>query len=185
MVATSGNDMPMPTPSFWGSVVAGTMVVLGIGALSEFLMFGCRVGVYRNGAPDLGAGAAIWMIITSCIAYFVGGLVASQLSLNGTWLHGIVLWGFSIPLSLLIGAAVTVAAGTAYAHTTDVTEQVLNSSGAGAIYNGNVFVSFAGAWAAFLSVILGLIFAVLGSTAGACACAQGMSRRVTEIPPRN
>jgi hypothetical protein len=112
------------------------------------------------------------MIITACIAYFVGGMVASRLSLNGSWLQGLVLWGFSIPLSLLIVAAVTAAAGIAYAHTTQLTEQIVNSSGTGALYQGNVFVNFAGAWAAFLSVGLGLVFALLGSTTGSCACSQ-------------
>jgi hypothetical protein len=49
IVSAAATDIPVPAPSFWGSIVAGTTVVLGIGALSDFLMFGCHVGVYRNG----------------------------------------------------------------------------------------------------------------------------------------
>ena len=170
-------DLPLPMPSFWGSVVAGSVVVLGIGALSELLMVGCHVGVMENGAPAVGLGTAFWMAITACIAYYVGGLVASRLSLNGSWLQGLVLWGFSIPLSLLIGAAITGAAGVAYAHTTHLTEQLANSTNAGSLYGGNLFFNFAGIWTAFVTVALGLIFAVIGSMSGSCMGAGQNVRR--------
>ncbi len=145
MIAARERELSVPAPSFWGPIATGAMVVLGIVALSDFLMF--DAGVYRD-------GAAIWMIITACVAYYAGGLVASRLSLNGTWLQGAVLWGLSIPLSLLIVAGVTEAAGIVFANTTEMTAQMINGSG------------IAGAWAAFISVALGLAFAVLGSTAG-------------------
>jgi hypothetical protein len=153
-------ESPVPAPSFWGSIAAGTMVVLGICALSDLLMLSGPVGVYRD-------GAAVWMMITACVAYYGGGLVASRLSLNGTWLQGVVLWGLSIPLSLLVVAGVAEAAGIASGQSTEMTAQMINGSGT------------AGAWAVFISVALGLAFAVLGSTAGACAC------NPVRIPPKH
>ncbi len=165
IVPSVGTDLSVPAPSFWGSIAAGTMVVLGIVALSDILMFCSHVGVYRD-------GAAMWMIITACVAYYAGGLVASRLSLNGTWLQGVVLWGLSIPLSLLIIAGVTEAAKIAFANTTEMTAQIIHSSG------------IAGGWVAFISVALGLAFAVLGSTAGACVCGQLRRTKKTDTPTR-
>jgi hypothetical protein len=147
IVAARNRELSVPAPSFWGSIAAGAMVVLGIVALSDFLMLGSHVGAYRD-------GAAIWMIVTACIAYYAGGLVASRLNSNGAWFQGVVLWAFGIPLSLLIVAGVTEAAGIAFANTTEITAQIIKGGEIG------------GEWAAFISVALGLAFAVLGSTAG-------------------
>jgi hypothetical protein len=166
IIAARERESPVPAPSFWGSIAAGTMVVLGICALSDLLMFSGHVGVYRD-------GAAIWMMITACVAYYGGGLVASRLSLNGTWFHGLVLWGFSIPLSLLVVTGITEAAGIANGHSIEMTAQIINGSGT------------AGGWAAFISVALGLAFAVLGSTAGACVCGQLRRTEKTYTPPRS
>src|SRR5690348_2892246 len=64
---------------FWGSVVAGSLFVLSMFVLSYALMLGCHVGVV-NGALSLGWGSAIWIVITSCIAFYVGGMIANSIS---------------------------------------------------------------------------------------------------------
>jgi hypothetical protein len=57
----------------------------------------------------LGAGAAIWLVISSLISLFVGGYIAARLSgrLNG-WLHGLITWGTLTLLTLML---LTTAAG--------------------------------------------------------------------------
>jgi hypothetical protein len=163
-------DMEYPMPSFWGSVVAGALLALGLGALSICLMFGCHVGTDMNGDLSFGAGAAVWMIVTVCIAYFFGGLLASGLSLRGGWLRGVTMWGLSIPLALLILAFTSGSAGLAYAHMTHLTEQFANSTGAASLSNGHMFVNYYAAWVAFISLACGLISAVIGSSKS-CGCA--------------
>lgn len=173
IVATSTdlNDFGYPLPSFWGSVVAGALVALGIGALSECLMLGCHLVTYDNGVLDPGIGAAIWMIVTACIAYFVGGMLASRLSLRGGWMRGLTLWGFSIPLALLIMAAVRTGAGLAYLHLGHLTEQVAGSAGVTSPYSENFAVNYFGAWIGFVLLTCGLIFALIGSSVS-CGCAK-------------
>lgn len=173
IVATSTNlsDFGYPLPSFWGSIVAGTVVTLGIGALSECLMFGCHLVTYNNGVLDLGVGAAIWMIVTTCIAYFIGGMLASRLSLRGGWMRGLTLWGFSIPLALLITAPISGGAALAYPHLSHLAEQVANSAGVTSPYSENFVVNYLGAWIGFVLLACGLIFAVAGSSAS-CGCAN-------------
>ncbi|HEX4056049.1 MAG TPA: hypothetical protein VHX86_17435 [Tepidisphaeraceae bacterium] len=167
IVATSTdlNDFGYPLPSFWGSVVAGTVVTLGIGALSECLMFGCHVGVTENGVLAFGAGAAVWMIVTTCIAYFVGGMLASRLSIGGGWMRGLTLWGFSLPLVLLIMAAISGGAGLAYPHIGHLTQQFASNAGLSNYTNGNIATNFVNAWIGFVCLACGLIFALIGSTA--------------------
>ena len=57
---------------FWGSVVAGTMLMLSLFVLSYFLMLGCHVGVAADQSVSFGGGSAVWMFITGCVAYFFG-----------------------------------------------------------------------------------------------------------------
>jgi hypothetical protein len=177
VVASSidSSGLEYPLPSFWGSVIAGAVVALSIGILSECLMFGCHVGVTAYGALNFGAGAAIWMIVTACVAYIIGGMVTGQLSLHGGWLRGLTMWGFSIPLLLLITAIISGGAGLAYSHFTHVTEQIANGSGATTLSNGNLYVNFASAWIGFVCLGCGLIFALIGSSLSAGCATKNMT----------
>jgi len=152
-----------PLPSFWGSVVAGAVVAIGIGALSEALMFGCHVGINSQGVISFGVGAAIWLIVTSFVAYYIGGMLASALSVGGGWLRGITLWGFTVPLTMLIAAAVSAGAGLAYAHTTHAAEEITNGMGGAYILNGNIFLSYSGVWITFVTLAVALLGAVVGA----------------------
>ena len=161
--------------SFWGSVIAGTLLAAGILVMSYALMFGCGVGVYRSGTVSLGWGAAIWIIITACIAYFFGGMFASCLSASGPEsgaFRGLSVWGLSIPLGMVVASIVAMAAGTAYGTPTlpDVHQAVLqtasNANAPNLSYQGGLWVPFGGAWTVFLSLILGLFCAWIGGTMG-------------------
>lgn len=171
VVSTPMNaSVGVPLPSFWGAVVAGTVVAISIGAMSSALMFGCHVGTAASGAINFGAGAAIWVIVTACIAYFFGGMVASRLSMIGGAMRGLVVWGLSIPLNFALSTFFWGSAGLAYAHTTQLTQQIANNTGSATLYGGDVFVSYTAAWIVFVALVLGLAFAVLGAmSAGQCS----------------
>src|SRR5437764_6273838 len=69
---------------FWGSVIAGSLVTISVFVLSMALMLGCGVGVSSSShLLSFGWGAAIWIIITSCVAYFFGGMVSGSMDTAG------------------------------------------------------------------------------------------------------
>jgi hypothetical protein len=175
VITSAGGGLLYSVPSFWGAVIAGTLTVLTIGIFSECLMFGCHVGVATDGMVSFGPGAAIWLIVTACIAYFVGGLVAGQLSYGAGLVRGLTVWGLSVPLVLVIGAMVSGGAGLAYSHFTHVTEQVANGTGASTLSNGNIYIDYAGAWIAWLMLLGGLIFALIGASIPCSAKAKRTS----------
>lgn len=154
---------------FWGSVVAGTLLVMSIFVLSYFLMLGLHVGVDASGALALGWGAAIWLVVTSCIAYYFGGLLASQISspLGSGWLKGTSIWGLSIPLVAVIGALVMGGTGLFGLITPQFNETLANAGqNAHQVANNlqpHAGVNFGFIWTAFTILICGLIFAILGS----------------------
>ena len=166
IVATSTNLNDFeeyPLPSFWGAIVSGAVVALSIGALSECLMFACRVGTYGNGQISMGAGAGIWLIVTTCVAYFFGGMLASRLSVRGGWMRGLTVWGFTILLLMLVSAFV---GGSAlpYVHNAQMSEQIVSNSRVTTLYGGASFISYAGVWVGFLILVLSLLFSVIGAT---------------------
>ena len=85
----------------WGAIWAGVLVAMGIQAL--FAVLGTAIGLSVLQAQDggnvgegLGAGAAIWWVITGIISLFIGGwVVAYLLGPRPTFigaLHGFVMW---------------------------------------------------------------------------------------------
>jgi hypothetical protein len=172
-VVTSGyryGAMAVYHMPFWRPVVAGTFFALSIFALSWYLMLGCHVGITDTGVLALGAGAAIWIWITSCVAFFFGGMIASAVSVprSGGWLKGPVIWSLGILLGLVIYAAAANTGGFLAA---------LDLPHAGIIGNINptdsgMTAHFGFLWAAFITLACGLIFSIIGSAAGACACAS-------------
>jgi hypothetical protein len=154
-------------PYFWGSVVAGAVVAMAITALSEALMFGCHVGTNSNGDINFGGGAAVWIILTSCVAFFFGGWVAGCFGIanRSGLLRGLTVWGLSVPLSVALGSVISAGAGLAYVHTSQLAEQITNNTGSANLAQGQMFVNYGGAWTAFFALLGGLIFAIIGSAA--------------------
>lgn len=100
----------------WGAIFAGTVVAVVVQL--TLLTLGLAIGfaainpaTEQNPLAGLGIGSAIWWIISSIIALFVGGWVAGRLAgipraFDGA-LHGIVTWGLVILVSVyLITSAV-------------------------------------------------------------------------------
>lgn len=161
---------------FWGSVIAGTLLVLSIFVLSYVLMLACHVGSTAGGYLSLGWGAAIWICVTSCIAFYFGGMLASSITppVGDGWLKGATIWGLSIPLALIISAIVAggtgLLAGLNSPHITAVTTPAVANT-----VQTTLPVAYGFVWTAFTTLIVGLIFAILGG--GSPAMARGTTER--------
>lgn len=82
----------------WGAIAAGAMVSLAIFVLFTVLGVALSVEVAVRGTEvDLGAGAAIYSILTLVLAMFFGGWTTSRLAVGESKLeailYGIILWG--------------------------------------------------------------------------------------------
>jgi hypothetical protein len=97
----------------WGAVFAGLFFVI----TASWLLFllGSAIGVGVADATDMeamgqgfGIGAAIWLLVTTVIVYFLGGWLAARLDGNpdkgNGLLHGLVVWSAVGVLILLLGS---------------------------------------------------------------------------------
>ena len=108
------SSLPARPPISWGAIFAGVVFVLAISWLLYLL--GAALGLtvvnpaeVPEAGEKLGRGAAIWILVTSLIAFFLGGLFAARIAgiIDKTegMLHGLAVWGLSTLLALLLGAA--------------------------------------------------------------------------------
>lgn len=157
---------------FWGPVIAGALFALSLFVLSATLMFGCHVGVTSAGAIMLGGGAAVWMVVTACIAYFIGGMIAGSTtpSRMSGWLRGAALWGLSIPLAMAICGLASAGTSMWFPATTHWIAGTQN-------FAGEAMVSFGFMWSAFFTLLGGLIFALAGSTVKTSRREENLSSR--------
>lgn len=119
----------------WSGVMSGLFVA--IGTLILLTALGLAIGITALGDPrtatsetasGLGIGAGIWTFITLLIAYFLGGMVSSQVTdrpdRTGAVIHGALVWvlfmlfllwlmvsGISLGLTGLFGTVRTLAQG--------------------------------------------------------------------------
>lgn len=100
-----------PAQISWGAVIAGLVLVIAVSWL--LFLLGSAIGLGVADATDseavgrgLGIGAIIWMILTSLIAYFLGGLLAGRLAGKPDktvgMLHGITLWSVGTALMIIL-----------------------------------------------------------------------------------
>jgi hypothetical protein len=150
---------------FWRPVIAGTVFALSVFALSWYLMLGCHVGISDNGIVALGAGAAVWIWVTACVAYFFGGAIASAMTMpNGSgWLKGAVIWGLSIPAALIL-YAVLAQSGTLLTALNLPHAGMLEIAGTNTVAGSSAHFGFL--WSTFIALGLGLIFSIIGSVSG-------------------
>jgi hypothetical protein len=108
------SGLPPRPPISWGAIFAGVVFVLAISWLLYLL--GAALGLTMvnpaevpEAGEKLGWGAAIWILVTSLIAFFLGGLftarIAGIIDKTEGMLHGLAVWGVSTLLALLLGAA--------------------------------------------------------------------------------
>jgi hypothetical protein len=88
----------------WGAVFAGVVITLVLQALLTLLGIGigaAKVEPLQQAEPGKGltAGAAIWFLISTLIAVYVGAMIAGKKSGSVTkgdrGLHGLLVWGTS------------------------------------------------------------------------------------------
>jgi len=109
--------MPVRSRVSWGAIAAGAMVFVAIYFLLTIL--GVAVGLEvsaRRGDVSIGAGAALWSILTLLVAMFLGGWTTSRLAVGETkleaFLYGVILWGvLFIGMFWLLGVGVRVGFG--------------------------------------------------------------------------
>jgi hypothetical protein len=108
------SGLPPRPPISWGAIFAGVVFVLAISWLLYLL--GAALGLTVVGpaempeaGEELGWSAAIWILVTSLIAFFLGGLftarIAGIIDKTEGMLHGLAVWGVSTLLALLLGVA--------------------------------------------------------------------------------
>lgn len=98
-----------PIRMSWGAIFGGTVAALGVGILLYALGFALGLTAIDPSEPGTLRGSGIftgiWSLVTSFIALFVGGMVASRgsgaMTKAGGAIHGLVMWG----LTTLIGVA--------------------------------------------------------------------------------
>jgi len=95
----------------WSAIFAGTVITLVV--MLTLIMLGLAVGfatinpaTEENPFGGLGIGTAIWWVISSIIAYFLGGWVSSRVAglqrvFDGA-LHGLVTWGLVTLLTMFM-----------------------------------------------------------------------------------
>jgi hypothetical protein len=101
--------MPVRSRVSWGAILAGAMVALALYFLLTLL--GAAVGLSvggRVGPENIGSGAAVWAIVSTLLALFVGGYVTSQCTVGENKgeavLYGVILWGVLFGMLLWLTA---------------------------------------------------------------------------------
>jgi len=142
----------------WGAVIAGALTSLAILILAGAFGMACDVPAYRGG--PYGVGALFWSIISSAIAFFIGGLVCEDLTRRGESrlgiLHGVLAWVLAVNLVAIIALP-----GFGLLHgfvPLDTLRYNVNG-----LPNGSVT---AAAWGVFLSLFFGMIAAAAGGILG-------------------
>ena len=118
MIAVSETHRPDGARSriAWSAIFAGVILVFSVELLLNALGAGVGLGMVTpmtGGTPSsgsFGVGAGLWLVISTVVAFVVGGFVASRLAgapsrFDGV-LHGLVVWGLTLLMVLyFLGAA--------------------------------------------------------------------------------
>src|SRR3569833_2600857 len=97
----------------WGAIIAGLFFVITVSWL--LFLLGSAVGISIADASDMeaigkgfGLGAAIWIVLSGIISFFLGSWVAARLSGrpddNDGMLHGLTLWSVVLVVMLVLGS---------------------------------------------------------------------------------
>lgn len=130
--------VPLPSERIsWGAIIGGAVTALGVGALLYALGFALGLSAINPDNPSSFKASSIftgiWSLVTSFLALFAGGMVASRgagvyTRASGA-IHGLVMWGLTtIAGALLVFNVLTLAIGGAAALGKTAIE-----SGAGAV----------------------------------------------------
>jgi hypothetical protein len=177
-------DRPFARVS-WGSIFAGALIAMAVQLILTLIGTAIGLATLDPGTSDnpsataLGAGAAIWLLISSVISLFVGGYIAARLggTFNG-WLHGLTTWAVVTMLTLillstavgnLIGSASGLgnfSAGDLRRSARQTSERASSRSGDSAAAEAAANRGAASSGAAALGLILGALAAAFGGRKG-------------------
>ena len=118
MIAVSDTHRPDGARSriAWSAIFAGVVLVFSVELLLNALGAGVGLGMVTpmtGGTPTPGSfrvGAGLWLVVSTVIAFVVGGFMAGRLAgapsrFDGV-LHGLVVWGLTLLMMLyFLGAA--------------------------------------------------------------------------------
>jgi hypothetical protein len=116
MTQSYGADVdPHPTHSRigWSSVIAGALVAIAVGAMLNLIGMALGAGAlgpFDLGHPDANAFtvvAGVWAALTSLVALFAGGFVASRAAAfadgHDGMLRGLAVWAAAFVVALVCG----------------------------------------------------------------------------------
>ena len=179
----------------WGPIAAGLVIALSTQLVLSALGVAIAAtsigdsGAPRTDAPGAGVGVGVWSIISLLVALFVGGWTAARTSgrmnRDTALLNGAILWAATLALSAwLLSSGVSGAFGVAASNAGSVISQArpnLPNNPVGTITGQNPpkiptvtaqqTRDIAGntakvSWSFVLGSLLGLVAALVGSTAG-------------------
>lgn len=116
----------------WGAIFAGAIIALATQIVLALIGMAIGLATLNPASGDspsgtaLGAGAAIWLVVSSLISLFIGGYIAARLAgrFNG-WLHGLITWGTLTLLTLML---LTTAAGQLIGAASGLTNFAISNS---------------------------------------------------------
>ncbi|MFO1060722.1 MAG: hypothetical protein U1E53_27585 [Dongiaceae bacterium] len=127
VLAPDVESLPNPFARIsWGGIFAGVFIVLALQVLLNMIGVGIGLSTVEPMTGDtpsataMTVGAGLWFVVSSWIALVAGGYVASRLAgsyhRQDALLHGLVTWGFTLVLIVVlaagaVGGAVRAASG--------------------------------------------------------------------------
>ncbi|MEX2175027.1 MAG: hypothetical protein WD872_11740 [Pirellulaceae bacterium] len=102
--------VPVGSRVSWGAILAGAVVALAVCFVLTLLGTAIGFSVSDNvDGESLGYGAAIWAVVATVFALFVGGWVTSQCCVGENQkeaaVHGIIMWGTVMAMLLWMVAS--------------------------------------------------------------------------------
>jgi hypothetical protein len=127
---------PVRSRVSWGAIFAGAAVALALYFLLTLLGGAIGLSVGGRASPEaVGNGAAVWAVLTTVLALFVGGYVTSQCSVGENRfeavLYGVILWGVLFGMLLWLMASGVRAGFNAMVGVTQATQAVAGDVSSG------------------------------------------------------
>jgi hypothetical protein len=102
--------LPVHSRVSWSAIFAGAITALAVYLLLSVLGVALGLSVSGTvGSTELGVGAAIWAVITTLLALFLGGWITSQCTVGENRMeaviYGVILWGLVFAILLWLMAS--------------------------------------------------------------------------------
>jgi hypothetical protein len=171
-VVRAEDILPVRSRVSWGALLSGASVAIAVLVLLGVLGAACELSVYnRSSTRSLEVGGAIWAVVSTLIALFIGGYVTSQLAVgeNRTeaGIYGIILWGVLFTAMLVFATSGThlgVSAMWGFHQAPDAAAAVPNPRNIDTSQVSKETIR--AAWFSFIGVALSMLASVGGALVG-------------------